>query len=160
MPYKNTVSVTALISHILLGVHAKGGIIFVSHLYEGSISDKQLVQKFGFLGILRMKLESGEIKQGDARMADKGLDIEDELKKLGLKLNIPPFLKDKLGFDEDDVIKTQTVAQHRIHAERAIRKIKRYRIFHSVIPVTMFGSINHIWTVACLLSNFLDHVLA
>ena len=83
-----------------LGVDAKGGIIFVSHLDEGSISDKQLVQRCGFLEVLRMKLESGEIKQGDAIMADKGFDIEDELKKLGLKLNIPPFLKDKPGFDE------------------------------------------------------------
>ena len=38
-------------------------------------------------------------------MADKGFDIGDELKKLGLKLNIPPILKDKPGSDEDDVIK-------------------------------------------------------
>ena len=89
-------------------------------MYEGSISDKQLVQRSGFLEVLRMKLESGEIKQGDAIMADKGFDIEDELKKLGLKLNIPPFPKDKPGFDEGDVIKTQTAAQHRINAERAI----------------------------------------
>ena len=89
-------------------------------MYEGSISDKQLVQRSGFLEVLRMKLESREIKQGDAIMADKGFDIEDELKKLGLKLNIPPFPKDKPGFDEGDVIKTQTAAQHRINAERAI----------------------------------------
>ena len=53
-----------------------------------------------------MKLESGEIKQGDAIMADKGFDIEDELKRLGLKLNIPPFLKDKPGFDGDDTPNT------------------------------------------------------
>ena len=64
-------------------------------MYEGSISDKQLVQRSGFLEVLRMKLESGEIKQGDATMADKGFDTGDELKKLGLKLNIPPFLKDQ-----------------------------------------------------------------
>ena len=57
----------------LLGVDAKGGIIFVPHLYEGSISDKQLVQRSGFLEVLPMKLESGKIKQGDVIMADKGL---------------------------------------------------------------------------------------
>ena len=67
-------------------------------------------------------------------MTHKGFDIEDDLKKHGLKLNIPPFLKDKVGFQEDDVIKTQTIAQHRIHAERAICKVRRNKIFHSVIP--------------------------
>ena len=38
-----------------------------------------------------------------------GLDIQNDLKKLGLQLNIPPFLKDKVGFEEDGVIKTQTL---------------------------------------------------
>ena len=93
-------------------------------------------------------------------MADKGFDIHNDLKKLDLKLNIPPYLKEKVGFGEDDAIKTQTVARHRINVERAICKIRRFRIFHSIIPVTMFGSINQIWSVACLLSNFQNPVLA
>ena len=63
---------------------------------------------------------------------------------LGLELNIPKFLKDKPGFDEHDVIKTQTIAQHRIYVERAIGKVKRFRIFHSVIPVAIFGFVNQI----------------
>ena len=92
-------------------------------------------------------------------MADKGFDIGDDLKQLGLKLNIPPFLKDKGGFDEGDVLKTQTIARHRIHVERAIGKVQRFRIFHSVIPVSMFGTVNQVWTVACLLSNFQNPVL-
>ena len=93
-------------------------------------------------------------------MVDKGFDIGDDLKQLGLKLNIPPFLKDKGGFDEGDVLKTQTIARHRIHVERAIGKVRRFRIFHSVIPVSMFGTVNQVWTVACLLSNFQNPVLA
>lgn len=52
-------------------------------------------------------------------MADKGFDIGDDLAKLKLKLNIPPFLKNKVGFEEVDVIKTQTIARHRIHVGRA-----------------------------------------
>lgn len=46
---------------------------------------------------------------GDAAMADKGLSIEDDLEKLDLRLNIPLFLKDRIGFDEDDVIKRQKI---------------------------------------------------
>ena len=134
--------------------------MFISQLYEGSISDRQIVERSGFLEILRQKLITGEIKRGDAIMADKGFDIQNDLKKIGLNLNIPPFLKDKVGFEEDDVIKTQTIAKHRIHVERAICKIRRFRIFHSVIPVSMFGSINQIWSAACLLSSFQNPVLA
>jgi len=144
----------------LLGVDSKGGIMFISQLYDGSIRDRQIVERSGFLEILRQKLITGEIKRGDAIMADEGFDIQNDLKKIGLNLNIPPFLKDKVGFEEDNVIKTQTIAKHRIHVERAICKIRRFRIFHSVIPVSMFGSINQIWSAACLLSNFQNPVLA
>ena len=101
-----------------------------------------------------------EINKGDAIMVDKGFDIQNDLKKLGLQLNIPPFLKDKVGFQEDDVIKTQTITRHCIHVERAICKVRRFRIFHSVIPLSIFGCINQIWTVVCLLSNFQNPVLA
>ena len=137
----------------------KGGILFVSQLYEGSISDKELVKRCGFLKVLERKMAAGEIMEGDAIMADKGFDIADDLSKLKMKMNIPPFLKDKVGFGEDDVIKTQTIAQHRIHVERAICKVRRNKIFHSIVLVTMFGSINQIWTVACLMSNFQNPIL-
>ena len=88
----------------------------------------------------------------------KIFDIGDDLAKL--KLNIPPFLGDKVGFEEDDVIKTQTTAWHRIHVEQATGKVRRFKIFHSVIPVSMFGSINQIWSVACFVSIFLNPVLS
>jgi len=57
----------------LLGVDPKGGIIFVSQLYEGSISDKELLKRCGLLEVLQQKMQVGEIARGDALMADKGL---------------------------------------------------------------------------------------
>ena len=143
----------------LIGVDAKGGIAFVSQLYTGSISDKEIVIRSGFLDILKSKVAVGEILAADAVMADKGFDIGDELKKVNLRLNIPPFLANQSAFSEGDVIKTQTVAQHRIHIERAIGKVRRFQIFSSEIPVTMFGNINQIWTVCCMLSNFIEPIL-
>ena len=143
----------------IIGVDPKGGILFVSHLYEGSISDKELVKRCGFVNLLEKKMLVGEMLKDDAIMADKGFDIHEELDRLGLGLNIPPFLKNKIGFNEKDVIATQTIARHRIHVERAICKIRRNRIFYSPVPVTMFGSINQMWTVACLLSNFHNPIL-
>ena len=81
-------------------------------MYTGSISDKEIVIKSGFLEILKNKVAVGEILADDAVMADKGFDIGDELKKVNLHLNILPFLANQSAFSEGDVIKTQTVAQH------------------------------------------------
>ena len=144
----------------LIGVDPKGGVMFVSQLFEGSMSDKELVKRSGFINLLKMKLECGDILPGDGIMADRGFNIEEELKELGLKLNVPPFLREKGCFSKDDVIRAQTVAQHRIHVERAIGKVKRFRIFQSLIPVSLFGTINQIWTIACLISNFQNPVIS
>ena len=76
----------------LLGADPKGGKMFMSQLYEGPISDKQVVQRSGFLDILDKNVMVGE-KKGDTIMADKGFEFQNDLKKLGLQLNIPPYLK-------------------------------------------------------------------
>ena len=110
----------------LLGVNPKGGIMFISQLFEVSISDRQIVQRSGCLDILDKKVMVHEINIGDAFMADKGFDIQNDLKKLGLQLNILPFSKNKVGFQEDDFIKTQTIARRRIYVERAICKVRGF----------------------------------
>ena len=86
--------------------------MFVSQLYTGSISDKQIGTSSGFLELLSSKKEVSEVEDGDSIMADKGFDIEKDLNK------IPPFLKEKPQFNENEVIRTQTIAKHRIHEER------------------------------------------
>ena len=63
-----------------------GAITFVSKLFPGSISDKELTRKSGLLDLLQ---------SGDSVMADRGFDIQDDLTPLGIKVNIPPFLRAK-----------------------------------------------------------------
>ena len=156
--YSNYKSTNTLKS--LVGVDSMGGFMFVSQLYTGSISDKQIVFRSGFLGLLSRKKEVSEILEGDSIMADKGFDIGGDLQKIGLQLNIPPFLKEKPQFNENEVIRTQTIAKHRIHVERAIGKVRRFLIFNSRLPISSLGTINQLWTVCCLLSNFMDPILA
>lgn len=143
----------------LVGVDAKGGIMYVSHLYTGLISDKEIVKRSGFMKLLKRKIDVGEILVGDSIMADKGFNISSELSEIGLNLNIPPFLADQSSFTEGDVIRTQTIAQHRIHIERAIGKVRRFLIFSKRLPVSMLGSVNQLWSVCCMLSNFMDPIL-
>ena len=143
----------------LVGVDALGGIIFVSQLYTGLISDKEICHRSGFFKMLKLKLECGDLLAGDGVMADKGFLIEDDLAKLNLKLNIPPFLKQKPRFSELENIQTHTIAHHRIHVERAICKVRRFDIFEKRIKIKSAGQMNQIWTVCCLLSNIQDWIL-
>ena len=64
----------------LVGISPDGVITFVSPLYPGSISDKQLTRCCGIF------------EPGDSVMTDRGFDIEDDLILRGVHLNIPPFL--------------------------------------------------------------------
>lgn len=135
---KNTVKV-------LIGIMPSGAIVFVSPTYEGSISDKKLVQVSGLLDKLEV---------GDEVMADKGFDIQDLLAPLGIRLNIPPFLSSNSQFSCEDVLKTKKIAKLRIHVERAIGHIKEFRILYSTIPATMWDSINELIYVCAMLCNF------
>ena len=71
-------------------------------------------------------------------MAYKRFQIEDLL-PLGVKLNIPPFLGGDSQMSAEDVIRTQQIASVRIHVERAINKIKNFRIWEGVLPLSFFG---------------------
>mmetsp|Transcript_41415 Transcript_41415/g.66549 ORF Transcript_41415/g.66549 Transcript_41415/m.66549 type:complete len:87 (+) Transcript_41415:618-878(+) len=60
-------------------------------LFSGSISDKDITEKSGFLELLSTLIQCGKLQSGDGVMADKGFHIEKEIEALGLKINIPPF---------------------------------------------------------------------
>ena len=66
---------------VLIVVAPNAVIIFVSKLYPGSISDKAIVQKSGFLD---------QLSTGDLVLADKGFLIQDIVPN-GVSVNIPPF---------------------------------------------------------------------
>ena len=54
----------------LVGISPDGVIAFVSSLFPGCISDKELTRKSGILDLL---------KPGDSIMADRGFNIEEDL---------------------------------------------------------------------------------
>lgn len=126
--------------------------MFVSQLYTGSISDKQIVSRSVFLDLLSRKKEVSEILEGYSIMADKRFHIGGDLQKIGLQLNIPPFLKEKRQPDESEVIRTQTIRLNTANScgERAIGKVRRFLIFNSRLTISSLGTINQLWTVCWL----------
>ena len=103
-----------------IGISPAGNLSFVSQLYTGSISDRELTVRSG---ILKLPFE-----QGDSLMADKGFDIQELLDPIGVRLNIPPFLGRQDQMPADDVTSTQSIAAERIHVERLINKVKNFHI--------------------------------
>lgn len=136
----------------LVGISPLGNVTFVSQLYTGSISDREITERSG---LLLMTFNSG-----DSVMADKGFDIQDLLDPLGVQLNIPPFLGLQGHMSGSEVLNTQTIASERIHVERAINRIKNFHIFDQIIPLSLAGSINQIWTVCALLTLFQEPIIS
>lgn len=50
--------------------------------------------------------------------------------------------------------KQKTIAKLQIYVERAIRRLKEFHIFDSDIPLNTLGSVNQIYAIARLLTNF------
>ena len=91
-------------------------------------------------------------------MADRSFGIEDNL-PAGVSLNLPPFLNDQKKFLEEDETKTRRIAKHRIHVERAMQRIKSFRILQDTLPslpitISMAADINKIWIVCSYLTLF------
>lgn len=143
--YKNTTTAKGL-----LGIAPSSAPVFFSDLYTGSISDKDITKQRGILTLL---------EKGDDCMADKGFNIKDLLEPIEVTLNIPPFLSDKGQFNEEEVENTQSIASVRIHVERAISRIKMYKIITNVVPLSLAGMLNQIWTVCCMLLLFQSPII-
>ena len=92
-------------------------------------------------------------------MADKGFTVEDFL-LLGVSLNIPPFLGNKGQMSPEEVVETQSIAPLRIHVERGINKIKNFHIWDSIVPFTMFGVVNQMWSVCAMICNFQNSIIS
>lgn len=144
--YKSTNTMKGLVV-----ISPDGTITFLSKLFTGSVSDKELVEKSGFL---KLKFEPG-----DSVMADKGFKIQDLLSAKGVALNIPPFLR-RQHLTEEEVRQTEEIASLRIHVERRIQRIKAFHIFDRPIPLSIAPIINEIWALCAFLSNLQSPLIA
>ena len=114
-------------------------------LYEGSISDRDLVIASGILD---------KLERGDSVMADKGFQIDDLLVPPGVRLNILPFLNERQQMLPGDVWSTKSIAAVRIHVERAIGRLKEFNLLNGVIDNSLYDIFELIMFVAAMLCNF------
>lgn len=130
---------------VLVGIAPCGAITFVSNAYEGSISDKDLFVRSGLLNLL---------DPGDLVIADRGFDILDILQAHGIQLNIPPFLNKREKLTSQEEMTTKRIARARIHVERAIERMKKFKIIGHKLPLSMRPVITQIVSIIGFLVNY------
>lgn len=125
-----------------MGMSPHGALIFVSALFEGSMSDREVFRRSGITSLLTPDM---------AVMVDKGFLVDDLVPG---RVHHPAFLSKRTQMPEVDVPKMQSIVRLRVHVERIMRRVKENKLFDTIIPLSISGSINQIFTVACLLSNY------
>ncbi|XP_034091416.1 uncharacterized protein LOC117558962 [Gymnodraco acuticeps] len=123
--YKSHCTIKALV-----GIAPHGAVTFVSSLYGGSVSDKEIFKQSGIAALLTENM---------AVMVDKGFLISDCCK---CKVYCPPFLSKQKQMPAYQVRETQAIARLRVHVERVIRRIKENKLFDGVILLSHAYNIN------------------
>lgn len=127
----------------LISIMPSGAITFISKLYGGSISDESIVKCSGFLE---------NIQNGDDIMADRGFNIRHLLLPKGATLNIPAFSHGK-SLSAGALLHSRKVASVRIHVERAIRRMKTYKVLQGLITLKRRFLMSKILKIVAALCN-------
>ncbi|XP_063734613.1 uncharacterized protein LOC134861367 [Eleginops maclovinus] len=126
----------------MIGMAPHGAITFVSGLYAGSISDREIFKLSGITKLLKPDM---------AIMVDKGFRVDD---LVPCKVYRPAFLSKNKQMSRENVRQTQSIARLRVHVERCIRRVKENKLFDTEIPLSVCGNIEQLFSVACFLVNY------
>lgn len=135
----------------LVGISPTGFITFLSDCYGGRASDKFITKDSGFYDLLERE---------DQVMADRGFQIREELLFHFCDLVVPPGARLKSQLTSLEVKKTKEIANLRIHVERAINRIKTYRILKGTLPITMIQYIDDIVLTCAALCNLKSELIS
>lgn len=126
----------------MIGMAPHGAVTFVSSLYAGSMSDREIFKLSGITNLLTPDM---------AIMVDKGFLVDD---LAPCKVYRPAFLSKNAQMSMENVRQTQSIARLRVHVERCIRRVKENKLFDREIPLSVCGSIDELFNVACYLVNY------
>ncbi|XP_061192207.1 uncharacterized protein LOC133200422 [Saccostrea echinata] len=135
----------------LLAISPSGTFIFVSKVYGGNVSDRFISHDSGFLDF---------VEEDDDIMADRGFTIRDLITNKKATLNIPPFTRKcawgkKKLLNVIEIKQTRKIAKLRIHVERAIQRLKLFRLVGNIIPWSLKPIMNQMIKVAAFLCNLM-----
>lgn len=132
-----------------VSITPSGSFNYISDLWSGNVSDRYITENSSFLD---------NIEPFDEVMADRGFNIGDLLTLRRATLNIPPFThKCPWGkgkrLNASEVTKTRKIANLRIHVERAIQRLKCFKLLSNIIPLKLKPICNQMQKVAAFFCN-------
>ncbi|XP_055032015.1 uncharacterized protein [Misgurnus anguillicaudatus] len=135
----------------LVAISPSGIIMFISDAYGGKCSDRYITQNSGFLDYLR---------PGNEVMGDRGFTIRDLLEERRVNLIIPAFTRKGCQLTNEEVTHTRRIAHARIHVERAIRRLKVYKILSQTVPISLIPKIDKILKICAGLVNLRSELIS
>uniref|UniRef100_A0A8C1LEM9 Uncharacterized protein n=1 Tax=Cyprinus carpio TaxID=7962 RepID=A0A8C1LEM9_CYPCA len=127
----------------LVAIATCGLVMFISAAYGGRCSDKFITCDSGILKYLH---------PGDEVMVDRGFLIRDFLFERKVNMIIPHFAN-KTQLTEEKVTCSCRIANVRIHVERAIRRLKVYKVLSQTLPINLMPKIDKILRICAALVN-------
>ena len=128
----------------LVVIAPNGFVMYISDCYGGRTSDRHICQDSAFYNFL---------ERGDEVMADRGFQIKEDLLYHYCSLSIPPGARAKDQMTPGECKKTKDVANLRIHVERAINRIKDFKLLKNTMPLTVVPLVDDIVRTCSALCN-------
>ncbi len=118
---------------IIVGISPRGDVTFISDVYGGAASDRQITERSDLL-------KAEKFQEGDSIMADRGFIVQDLFASKGVHVNIPTVMRNMVQLPPENVIQDRRIASKRVHVERIIALAKTFRILkeeldHSYVPL-------------------------
>lgn len=139
--------------HGILAVDPRGSVIGCSRLVVGNLSDSDLFENCGLKRQLVTLMNNGKLANGDGILCE-GLDIEKDINEIGLKLNNVAFMKCDISDQLKTMLQTQHVQNHKILVDKAVNRLKKFRIISQTVPTSLSASCDKIFQVTAFLTNF------
>ena len=133
----------------LVSITPSGFINFASKGFGGRASDRQIVERSGFMN---------EIRRGEKVMADKGFNISDLLVLKHAEIVIPPGRRGACQMPNKDVMKMKDIANRWIHVEQVIRRIKTFNILKYEVPIKLLHVLDEVFIISCAICNMMPPI--
>ena len=86
-------------------------------------------------------------------LADRGFSVTDECAGHGMTLRIPSFTREKKQLNGEEVVRSREISRRRIHVERTIACLRKFRVLNSKVPLPLVKHLDDIVIVTAALTN-------
>lgn len=128
----------------LIAITPQGHVCFVSKGHSGRSTDRDIALKSDLLN---------QLLPGDMVLADRGFNIASELHAHGIRVIVPAFTKGQKQLPGVEVLRSKKISNVRIHVERVIGYIKRFKILTERLPMTSIKYVDCFIKISAALHN-------